>query len=378
MNKTQKVLFYLLLITPLIGGVNDFSNDLMVLRYTRFFLLIFITFFTFYSHTNSISKFPSFKKYFFYYLYLFVCIVSIFFAIEKTFALYKLFEIIILFFLIWRMFQLNHNFLFKEMIRFFEFTLMITLITALISPEVGFNQIPSIFPYQLKGSYFSLNPNDVGFLSCFVLVYLTYNTIKLKKKSYFKIIFFLIILFLSQSRIFIFSYFLFSFFIIPKTIKYFFIVLIPFAFDSIFEFFTPFFIRDKSISELSSINGRIFFWEEGINSFLENPWLGKGFYTGHRFLFEINKNSFFNSSTFDNTYIDILNDNGIIGLSILSIFLIKVLVTLIKYNKLFFILWLLVLLRAFFGPSFQVIHPILPIFYLLMISTIENKNKFYA
>ena len=377
MNTKDKISLYLLLIIPLIGGVNNLGNDTMYLRYIRLFFIVFVIFLVIVNHESHVFKIPSFKKYFFYYFYLFICFFSILWGVRKIFAIFKLSEVIIYFILLWNISKRN-SYLVNYLFKFIEFLLLVTLITALINPTDGFNIIPNILPYQLRGSYFPLNPNDVGFLACIASCNISWELIKNRKFKFHKLLFFIFILLLSQSRIFIVIYFLFpTLMLTSKKQKIGLLLLTPFIIGKIYDSILPFFLRDKSIEDLSSINGRVDFWEIGINSFMENPWFGKGFYTGHRFLNEI-KNIDFNSSTFDNTYIDILNDNGIFGFIPLFIFIFIIAKKLYKLHKLLFSIWLIIIIRAFVGPSFQVIHPVLPIFSVLSIYAFEYKKNKYV
>ncbi|MDA8626066.1 O-antigen ligase family protein [Flavobacteriaceae bacterium] len=375
MNTIDKVSLYLLLIIPLIGGVNNIGDDTMYLRYIRLCLLVIVMFAVLFNFKSQAFKIPSFKKYFFYYGYLFLCFVSIFWAVQKVFAIFKLFEVIVYFILFWKITNRNNQFLFKNIFKFIEILLTITLVTALVNPTIGFNIIPNILPYQLRGTYFPLNPNDVGFLACILSCHLSWNFINGQKNTLLKILFFLFILVLSQSRIFLAVYMLFLFMALTNyKQKIGLFVLSPLFINEVYQLLLPFFLRDKSVEDLASINGRIGFWEIGINSFLENPWFGKGFYTGHRFLNEINMTDF-NSSTFDNTYIDILNDNGIFGILLLLLTIILVTKKIYGVNKLLFSIWLITLIRAFVGPSFQVLHPVLPVFCALVVYAFDFKKK---
>ncbi|MDB4048306.1 O-antigen ligase family protein [Polaribacter sp.] len=376
MNTIDKVSLYLLLIIPLIGGVNNIGDDTMYLRYIRLCLLVIVMFAVLFNFKSQAFKIPSFKKYFFYYGYLFLCFVSIFWAVQKVFAIFKLFEVIVYFILFWKITNRNNQFLFKNIFKFIEILLTITLVTALVNPTIGFNIIPNILPYQLRGTYFPLNPNDVGFLACILSCHLSWNFINGQKNTLLKILFFLFILVLSQSRIFLAVYMLFLFMALTNyKQKIGLFVLSPLFINEVYQLLLPFFLRDKSVEDLASINGRIGFWEIGINSFLENPWFGKGFYTGHRFLNEINMTDF-NSSTFDNTYIDILNDNGIFGILLLLLTIILVTKKMYGVNKLLFSIWLITLIRAFVGPSFQVLHPVLPVFCALVVYAFDFKKKY--
>ena len=376
MNTTDKVSLYLLLIIPLIGGVNIIGDDNMNLRYIRLSLLTLVMFMVLLRFKSQVFKFPSFKKYFFYYCYLLFCFISIFWAVQKVFAIFKLFEVIVYFILFWKINKRNNKFIFKNIFKFIELLLTITLVTALFNPTIGFNIIPNILPYQLRGTYFPLNPNDVGFLACIVSCHLSWGFINKRKNTLLKILFFVLILVLSQSRILIAIYLLFLFMALTNyKQKIGLLALSSLFINKVYQFLLPFFLRNKSVEELSSINGRIGFWEIGINSFLENPWFGKGFYTGHRFLNEINSVNF-NSSTFDNTYIDILNDNGIFGFLLLFFTIILVTKKLYKINKFLFSIWLITLMRAFFGPSFQVLHPVLPIFCALLVHAFDFNKKY--
>lgn len=130
---------------------------------------------------------------------------------------------------------------------------------------------------------------------------------------------------------------------------------------------SAFFARGQDLDALRSMTGRTQMWTIAWEAFLGAPWLGSGFYAGHKALALSDLVEFY--SSLDNTYLEALVDVGIIGTAGLILFGLsigvrswyalvgRVRVSLTRWDgALVFILAGFVLIRSVTGPTYQVLH----------------------
>jgi O-antigen ligase len=128
-----------------------------------------------------------------------------------------------------------------------------------------------------------------------------------------------------------------------------------------------FFARGQDLDALRSMTGRAHMWAIAWEAFLGAPWLGSGFYAGHKALALYDLVEFY--SSLDNTYLEALVDVGIIGTVGLVYFGLsvgvrswcvlvgRVPIPLARWDgALLFILAGFVLIRSVTGPTYQVLH----------------------
>ena len=146
--------------------------------------------------------------------------------------------------------------------------------------------------------------------------------------------------------------------------------------------------RGQSLEQFKSLSGRVYSWERAIEFWKENPWLGHGFYSGHKQI-EFNIPGKF-LATVDSTFLETLVDLGIIGLIILIMFSIGTLYkcwnAFIFCNKsspdqldsviVFCSFVGFIIVRSFTASSFQVLHYNL-LFLLVSIMSLEIITKKY-
>ena len=145
------------------------------------------------------------------------------------------------------------------------------------------------------------------------------------------------------------------------------------------EIILTFLTRGNDPEQLLSLSGRLYYWELGLKYFRESWLFGHGFYTGHRFLFEIYPESNYFSNTFDNTWIDLLVDVGVLGVSLFLIFYFKLIKNIIQskihLKKEFIFGFIFLFVRSLTGATFETLT--LYLIYLLLLTVIVDKQKKY-
>ena len=131
----------------------------------------------------------------------------------------------------------------------------------------------------------------------------------------------------------------------------------------------------------ASLSGRTYMWATGYEAFLQRPFFGHGFYSGHKALdIDIGQEL----SSLDSTYIDALVDVGLLGSAFLFGFVFRCLaiakdglllgrVQDRAWNSIFFGFISIMFIRSLTGPSFQALHLNL-LFLLLMVAAWEGRH----
>ena len=146
-------------------------------------------------------------------------------------------------------------------------------------------------------------------------------------------------------------------------------------FSSFGEFVTSYIYRGQSKEVFESLSGRTEFWDKVWEMVLLKPWLGHGYYAGHR--------EAFSTSSVDNTYLEVLVGVGIIGLIIFSLPVLLTALSLLKTmprrkniilpETLAWLqlmsLFILLFIRSLTGPSFQVLSGNVPLYVVLLVAT---------
>lgn len=358
-RKLKLILFEILIVSTFLGGVNlNLGSDVGPIRLVRIaiFLLVFLVSLLILLQENRCVILDYAKVYTLFIIY---SAVTILWAPEKLFAAWKVFEIttILMVFLI-NQNQKSQVILYLRFYQLIEVFIYGVLITGLIFPHKGFIPIAgSLLPYSLHGSIYTMNSNDLGFWSGLVFTL----TLLRKPKISFRLIILGIIIILSQSRSYILLTFFVSMYIMIKArrglIPYF-IVLGLIMIILVFRNQVEMLITRGNINQIQNLHGRTYYWALGYSYFRKHWLIGNGFYTGHRFLYQIFPNSDFSASTFDSTWIDILVDLGIVG----GILMLSYLLLIFKYIKKLkkspiktelLIGFLFLLIRSLTGPSFE-------------------------
>ena len=147
-----------------------------------------------------------------------------------------------------------------------------------------------------------------------------------------------------------------------------------YLFTSTGAIFSAFVYRGQSSHVFNSMSGRTFFWEKVWKAFSEAPLAGHGFYAGQRVGFGV--------SSVDNTYLEVALGLGTIGLIVFVIPVLCVGISLLRnkprrpVSKTETAIWLqlvslyiILIVRSFSGPSFQVLHHNLVIFMVMLVCT---------
>jgi len=380
-----KFVLCLIMITTFLGGVRDGDNmadsSIDFIRIARMFLLFFV--FSYLVLSVNFRKRIAINGFSLYYFLVVYFAITAIWAPSKLFLFWKLFEVLVLllFFLYISQKMLIEDVfsLYGTFFKYLGYAVIGVLITGLMFFDVGFEPLSgSVINYKLHGSIYSMNSNDLGFWSGLLL---TFSILKkdhyTNNRFYINAFLYGSILIFSQARTFLAVSFLVIGFhygfrksILTSIIFSILISIIWFFYsDNLFMLFTR-----GDLAQLESLHGRTYYWELGIEYFLKNPILGHGFYTGHRFLSDIYPESHFSSMTFDSTWVDILVDTGIVGVSIFLLFIFNLLRKMNKINdpvkielKVGF---LFLIIRSLTGPSFETFN--LFLIYLLMLTFVTN------
>jgi O-antigen ligase len=138
------------------------------------------------------------------------------------------------------------------------------------------------------------------------------------------------------------------------------------------EFVADYILRGQSQEVFLSMSGRTHFWEGAWPYFLQSPMLGHGFYSAQRVII--------GTSSVDNTYLEVVLGLGILGLAIFSVPIGLTAYYLFRTRPVqkthpteqglwleLVTLFILLAVRSLTGPSFQVMHPNLVMFVLLVV-----------
>ena len=130
--------------------------------------------------------------------------------------------------------------------------------------------------------------------------------------------------------------------------------------------------RGQSQDVFLSMSGRTHFWDRAWEVFIQSPIFGHGFYAAQRSLMGV--------SSVDNTYLEVLLGVGILGLAAFVIPIVLAAFNLLRsrprksdsgtMTRLWLqlmTLFVLLFVRSLTGPSFQVMHPNLVMFMVLLI-----------
>jgi hypothetical protein len=141
------------------------------------------------------------------------------------------------------------------------------------------------------------------------------------------------------------------------------------------NYLLPYFYRGQSKEVFTTFSGRMAFWPEVLKKIWEAPIFGHGFYASQRVIWDI--------SSVDNTYLEVMLGTGIIGLILLCLPILSIIINLWKSRPWkngfslgsecrflwiqLAVIFLIVFIRSFTGPSFQNLHINLIIFTILIV-----------
>ena len=148
-------------------------------------------------------------------------------------------------------------------------------------------------------------------------------------------------------------------------------------------------VRGQTHDAFVTLSGRMNFWPDVLEAFRLSPVIGHGYYAGHRDLV-VGGRQLLQYSSVDNTYLEVLVDLGIIGVSILLAAVVSL------ARNIWFVrpshfntklqsewrpvwvllsgLFLIVIIRSLTGPTFQVYHPNLILFLLLGVCVCKARR----
>lgn len=386
------ILFDILFVATFLGGMrDDGAEGIDFVRYVRIgtFFLLFLSVFII---KNQKNKYLNSRVSILYLLFILFSLVTTFWAPQPLFAFWKIFEIITTFFLLFNIYvslrESNPDYLLNRHFYLISISIIGVLILGLINQDKGLIPTPgSIIPFQLHGSLYSMNANDLGFWSGLLFTNLVISTKKITKSGTILFMLYATILILSQSRIFFVSSIVIIFinFIYTKKMWFssvFILSLISgalFLGNKIINFFTR-----GDFEQVKNLHGRTYFWELGFSNFLDDWVVGKGFYTGHRFLNYVNTKTEFSASTFDSTWVDLLVDTGVVGTFIFFTFYYFIFQSIKKSNStkktILNVCFLFLTIRSLTAPSFQTFSLFLILLFVLYFTAEKNKygNSTYS
>lgn len=204
--------------------------------------------------------------------------------------------------------------------------LTVYLLSGLAQPQYAFIYLDALFPYQIAGwIYGGMHNNMLAMLGAILMIVALnrfFSSFARSQKIMWAgiALFALFIVMFAQART--------SFFALLLTVPLLFILKGRFSVGALIAFtVTPFAIvfsstlvayllREQTSSEFLTMSGRTDIWEAGWRLFLESPILGHGYYSGVR----LNLTEFYqlyytmhDLSNIDNTFLEVLVNNGILG-----------------------------------------------------------------
>ena len=208
------------------------------------------------------------------------------------------------------------------------------LVGWLVSPHAAFASIDGTSPLRLRGLFPAISPDLLGFLGAISVVLVAGRVgpaWMIRRWVQFAFLFSAItVLLLSRARtgIVLLAVGMLLFMFLTTRRRALLIVLgAPFAFAvaSVFlavsNYMTNFVTRGQTGTAFSSLTGRTALWRTAISFWRRQPWLGYGYYSGHRVgvfatLFQ------FQTNNIDNVWLETLLDLGIVGAVALGVFVV--------------------------------------------------------
>ncbi len=252
---------------------------------------------------------------------------------------------------------------------------------AIKNPDTTYTQ----YYFAVRGLVPIINPSSVGSLSglLFILsvspLLTTTGDIRIRRTGlYFAATFAVIMMILAHSRtpIIACTAALILMLVYAHRWKYIFavggigaILLLATSFESLVQHYI---MRGQTAEAFITLTGRIGFWEKVMEQIATSPVIGHGYYAGQRMLLDV--------SSVDNTYLEVLIGLGFVGLAVFIFPLVwatlRIYFGRLKNSKIEArqMIWLqtagaftLLVIRSLTGPSFEVMHPLLVV-YLIVLS----------
>lgn len=152
----------------------------------------------------------------------------------------------------------------------------------------------------------------------------------------------------------------------------------------IYETVEGYVVRGQTQQAFKSLSGRTEYWPIVLDVYSQSPIIGHGYYAGHR-QYVSDGRVLLSSSSVDNTYLEVLVDLGIVGLLFIVGAILAVGLNLLRWKagtvpeipenrwnamRLSMLsLFVIVMVRSFTGPTFQVLHPNLILFLALALTS---------
>ncbi len=338
--------------------------------------------------------------------------VSALYSVDPLQSLWKAFEILVVLLFVNRLWDTFRNLkkekqkiAIKQLANSLTYIIygisVLSIVGGVLVPERAWRSIETygLMIDSMSGVVPRVNANTLGQMGG-TLAFIGISRLMLFRSKYFAGDVFLIgvgilSLLLSYSRTSLITFLVFLFILLIITHKKIFIIpiLILYMAGSYFlsDIIIQYLHRGQSVEQFSSLSGRVYMWERAIEFWKKSPWLGHGFYSGHKQI-EFGAHGGF-LATVDSTYVETLVDLGIIGLILLIIFTIGALYkswSTFEYcqkyepdqlgSLIIYISYIgFIIARSFTASSFQVLHynVIFLLTSIMALDLIQRNKKLY-
>ncbi len=246
------------------------------------------------------------------------------------------------------------------------------LVGGVVAPELAWKHGSEFYdqPESMRGVVPMINPNTLGQLGGMLAAYGTVEVLGKKriKGDWLALGIGLLVLLFAYSRTSIIGYAMFALGVViyyRGLVAGIAVVGTVVTIGLIFnQAIMSYLARGQSEELFMSMSGRTATWEIALATWLEQPLLGTGYYAGHKQIEDFSGGFF---ATLDSTYVETLVDVGIVGVIILSLFMMT---TVIIYSKTVtrvarsairefvmagVFLWF-VIVRSFTASTYQTLH----------------------
>ena len=377
--------------TPFLGGAQaTASSDIGIpsgIRLVRFFVLILLFLWV----TNGILKRPGCFRYAgtaakFMLLYAIFAMFSAIYSVSPVISLWKGFEVLVLvlvgFYVAGELNKIRDVQWLMDTLAFIMLFLIISvLVGVVLAPSLVFVKLTLSSSIVVRGIAPPLNPNSLTQFAALLAVFMFIFAVnKDKTRPVGKgmwILFALAVtsMLLGHSRTSIFAGILAAggvLFFGRHRVLALFMAIGGSLVMLLSEVVENYIYRGQTEDVFLSMSGRTFFWERAWAVFEESPLFGHGFYAAQRSLMGV--------SSVDNTYLEVLLGIGILGLIVfilpIATSAFSLLMTrphkneskeMVRVWLQLMVLFVLLFVRSLTGPSFQVMHPNLVMFMMLLV-----------
>lgn len=308
--------------------------------FLRFFAIAFACL-TIYGYRQLIGKFFK-KEYFtiFFVIYLLIVFVSSILSVDKVVTVLKITELFIDFMVI-RLFFLvdvkdnnlkSRNIIYEMMELVTNFSLVLIIII-----WIGYFLLPSSFVTISRGiitkqlgTNILLSSNACGSLAVGIIIWYLING-NTKQKIVIPFMLLTVLFSMSRTAIIILAIVLILYLLIMKfnMFSLFVLIILVFSFISYQDSIMQYFMRGQSVNTFSTLSGRVVMWNNVLDLFKASPLIGYGFGVGSQLI----KLDGIVMESVHNGFFEVLIDSGILGLTMMILYIATSVVVLFKKIK---------------------------------------------